>query len=71
MMFPMMSKDLARDDLVEDADHGVETLFLMNLSSTMLPIPRVKDVMSRCGGVVSSSMASRPLGSSGLCYHVK
>ena len=70
MTFPMMSKDLARDDLVEDAD-PVDELSVMNSSMSSMTLPRMKiDEISRCG-VVMSLMACRPLGSSELCYHVK
>ena len=54
----------AKDDLVDHADLDVEGL-------AMMPSKMMKELMCHCGGVVMSSMASRPLGSLGLCYHVK
>ena len=68
-MFPMMSTDLAIDDhqVREDLEDELsEMYFSMPLMRSIV----MSDVMCHCGGVMSS-MASRPLGSSELCYHVK
>ena len=59
-----MSNDLATDDQVVDVDRDVEDL------SLKMPAMKMKRLMSCCGEVMSL-MHAGPLGSSGLCYHVK
>ena len=64
------STDLSKDDLVKDED-PVDEFSVLNSSTLSMALPKMKiDEISRCG-VVMSSMACKPLGSSGLCYRVK